>query len=520
MKKIKNKSGIIVILVFLTILILHYFYNYDLYKQPPSTLWSKEVKVGSGNVLNNPIFIKEQDRLLVAYDDEKKLQLSVTDLNGKSILNKTFNVDEEFIKDVLFLKSKDGYVLGYSSTKSSVGYLEKFILDKDLNLVKKENINGLNSTNQIDESNYTIGYNDKIELINTVSNKVQTVKATNVSMITGSKSANGFLVCYIEGQDSFKFFTTEGDKVNEPKVAANLNKADNVTYGQISCSTDGKNGYIVLEEHLKGEFNGAKGIEFSLDGSKSVNNPIYIGNSKMIRQNSGVYSQEGGKFYGVFGRTFGKKSYQENIISYTLKDGKTDNIQFVSRTREMCFLPYGEEDYVSFLTFNKPNDLNINIASTKDNFKEINNVPRAEEKTRAFSATMEGLMFSLAYVFVYGFKWILPVMLVAGTLAFFDYAYSEKTKLRGFIVLATFAIAVKTYGIIPVFYENYAGLLPDVIGSKLIGTIICSIIGIVSYYYVFLTYKRDTEDMGILKFLSGLLIDTVLTLMVFVPFIV
>jgi hypothetical protein len=166
MKKIKNKSGIIVILVFFTILILHYFYNYNLYKQPPSTLWSKEVKVGNGHVLNNPLIIKEQDRLIVAYDDEKSLHLTATDLNGKLLLNKTFEVNEEFIKDILFLKTKDGYILGSSSTKSSVGYLEKFILDKDFNLVKKENIEGLNNTNQIDDSNYTIAYNDKIELIN------------------------------------------------------------------------------------------------------------------------------------------------------------------------------------------------------------------------------------------------------------------------------------------------------------------------------------------------------------------
>jgi hypothetical protein len=519
MKNKKNLVGIGIIAVFLITLIFQYTYNYNLLKSPPSSLWSKEVKVGNGNTKNNPIVIKEANQILVAYDDVKSLNISTTDSKGQSLETKNFSVEEEFIKDILFLKTNTGYVLGYNSTTKGIGYFEKLILDKELNLVKKERIEDINYMYQMDSSNYILAFKDKIQILNSVTDKAQEVKVSDVSMITGTKNGNGFLICYIEGSDNFKFFTTEGEKINDPKSAANLNKTDNVSYGQISCSTDGKKGYIILEEQFKGEFSGAKGIEFALDGSDSVVNPLYIGNSKIIRENIGVSSQQGGKFYGVFGRAFGKKSYQENVISYSLKDGKVSEVEYVSRTRETCFSPYVDEDYVAYLTFNGIDSKDINIGSANEGFKEVNNLPRASEKSRASSAVMEGLMFSLAYVFVYGFKWILPVMLVAGTFAFFDYAYSEKTKLRGFIGLAIFAIAIKTYGIIPVFYGDYAGLLPEVLSSKLIGIIICTLLGAISYAYGYLLYKRDTEDLGILKFFISLVIDTVLTLIVFVPFI-
>ncbi|MEG0774158.1 hypothetical protein [Clostridium sp.] len=519
MKSKKNIVGIGIIVVFLLTLFFQYTYSYDLYKKPPSNLWSKEVKVGNGNTKTNPIVIKEDKRILVAYDDIKRLSISSTDSKGQPISSKNFSVDEEFIKDTLFVKTNNGYILGYNSTINSVGYLEKLFLDEELNLVKRERIEGVNFIYQLDSNNYVLAYKDKIEIIDSIRDKNQDVKVSDVSMITGSKVNNGFFICFIEGKDTFKFFTTEGDIVNEPKIAAKLNKSDNVGYGQISCSSDGKKGYIILEEQFKGEFNGAKGIEFSLDGSDSVVNPVYIGNSKIIRENTGVYSQDGGKFYGVFGRAFGKKSYQENIISFTLKDGKTSDIEYVSRTRETCFSPYVVDDYTAYLSFSGIDSKDINIGSTNEEFKQVNNAPRASERSRALGSAMEGLMYGLAYVFVYGFKWILPVMLVAGTFAFFDYAYSEKTKLRGFIGLAIFAIAVKTYGIIPVFYVDYAGLLPEVLSSKLVGVLVCSLIGAISYAYGYLLYKRDTEDLGILKFFISLFVDTVLTLVIFVPFI-
>lgn len=519
MKNEKKIVGIGIILVFFITLVFHFQNYYNLYKLPPSELWSKEVEIGKGNVKNNPVIIKEEDKILAAFDDNKKLHIVITDLMGKMLSSKNFEVEEEFIKDIIFVKTKSGYELGYSSNINGVGYLDNFILDKELDVVNKEKMEGINYTYQLDESNYVVAYADKIEVVSSINDKVQKIDSNNTSMLTGSKTENGFFICFIQGQDIFKFFTVNGDKVSDVEIAAQLNKAERVAYEQISCSTDGKKGYIVLEESTKGEFTGARSIEFTLDGSSSINNPLYINNSKIIRQNIGGQSKDGGKFYGVFGRTFGKKSYQENIISYTIKEGKPEDIEYVSRTREMCYLPYIENDYVGFLSFNSIDNVNVNIASINTDFKEVNNVPRTSEKSKAFSSTAEGMMYSLAYVFVYGFKWILPIMLIVGIISFFDYAYLERTKIRGFIVLAILSVALKTYGVIPTVYGMYGYAVPDVIGSKIAGIAICSIIGAISYYYAFLIYKKDTEDMGIVKFAYGLIIDTILTLVVFVPFI-
>ncbi|MEG0774260.1 hypothetical protein [Clostridium sp.] len=517
--KSKRKLAVLgIFLVFFITLFLHFENYYNLYKLPPSDQWSKEVEVGIGNAKNNPIVIKEKDRILIAFDDTRKLHLVTTDLNGTVLSNNTFELNEDFIKDVLFVKTKNGYRLAYSSTSASVGYLENFILDNEFNVVDIYTIKGINSTYQLDEGNYVVAYENKIEFINSIDDIVDTVDSKNASMITGSKTDNGFFICFLEDQKFLNFFSIEGNKMSEVKTAVELPRPEKVTYENFACSTDGRKGYIVIEEFWKGAFNQTKGFEFALDGSSSVNNPIYIDNSKIIKENVGGESKDGGKFYGVFGRTFGKKSYQENLIAYTLKDGKAENVEYVSRTREMCFFPYIEKDFVGFLSFNSIDKVNVNIASTNKDFKKVINMPRASESSRALSSTLESLMFSFAYVFVYGFKWILPTILIAGIVGFFDYAYSEKNKKRGFILLSIIAIAIKTYGIIPTVYETYSFALPQLVASKIVGIGICTLIGALSYYYAYLLYKQDTEDVGIFKFSYGMLIDTVLTLVVFVPY--
>lgn len=519
MKKTTSKVGAAIGLVFLVILGFHYIYNFNLLKNPPSKLWSKEVKVGYAKSNINPILIKEEDRLLVGYSDEKKLHISVSALDGKVKEAKEYPVEEEFIKNILFLKTKDGYMLAYNSTKSGVGYMDRLFLDKDLNLITKDKVEKVNEIYELNSNNYLAAYEDKITVVNSQSQEEVSVPAKDIGMIAGSKTKTGFFISYLEGKESFKFFQVENGKATEPKLAISLNKPDSVSYNKISCSTDGVKGYILLEEMMKNEFSGCKGIEFNLDGTSSKFKQVYVNDSIVIYDNVGVYSEEGGKFYGTSERPVGRKSTEPSIVSFTFKDGATKDIEFVSRLRELTIYPYVEEDYVSFISFSKSGSYDVNIASTNEAFKNANNGIRSSEITEAIWTTLEGLLYSISFVFVYGLRWVFPIAIVAGVYSFFDYSYSEKKKLKGFLVLSAIAIILKTSSILKISYADYLALLPPPLSYKAIGIVICAILGILSYAFGYLLFKKETEDMIIIKFSIALIIDTVLTLAVFVPFI-
>jgi len=87
------------------------------------------------------------------------------------------------------------------------------------------------------------------------------------------------------------------------------------------------------------------------------------------------------------------------------------------------------------------------------------------------------------------------------------------------LVLSAFGIILKTSSILKISYTDYITLLPEPLAYKGVGILICAILGILSYVFGYLLFKRDTEEMIIIKFSIALIVDTILTLAVFVPLI-
>jgi len=519
MKKKKQVLFLIIIITFILILTGSYFNNYNLLKQPPSETWSKEVQLGSGGQKNSPVIIKEKDRLLTAYEDTKKLKICETDLSGKLLRTEEYDVDEELLKNVVFTKSSDGYVLMYNSSKSGQGYLENIILDKDLKVVNRKILEGVEHTYQIDSSNIVIAYNDKIEVINTLEDKSSSVMVEDLSMITASSSKDGLLVCYLEKDEFFKAVTFKEGVASEPISVTSIVKPEKISYNNISSSTDGKYGYILVEEYVRNEYALTKLIEFPIAGGETKISTLSVDDSKYIVNTKGSYSEDGGKFYATMSRAFGKKEVQQAIISFGIKDGQESNVEVVTRLRELCINPYIEEDYIGFLSFKEKGVYNVNIASTNEEFKSVNNVSRGSEKSRALFYMLEGVMISISYIIIMGFRWIIPVLVVGGAVTFIDYSFSEKKKKIVYIILSAVGIALKTYVITKVFYGTYVYMLPNVLAPVAIGIAISLLIGVIVYGYGYFVYIDDFEGIFIGKFSIFMLMDALLSLMVFVPLI-
>ncbi|MEG0308872.1 MAG: hypothetical protein RR636_13070 [Clostridium sp.] len=518
----KNKRKVlfsVVGIVFILILIGSYINNYSLLSEAPSKTWSKEVEIGTGRGKNSPVIIKEEDRLLTAYEDVGKLRICETDLNAKVIKTVDYEIEEELLKNMMFSKNANGYTLMYNSSKSGQGYMEKILVDKDLNLINRAVVEGIESTYQVDDSNIVSLYEDKLEVLNTVKNTSVTVPTTKVSVLTASASKDGIQVCYLENEDDINTFTVKDGIASEPFLVATMSKSDKITYNNMSSSSDGINGYILIEEYVRNEYSATKLIEFPITGGETKISTLSVNNSKYVINTKGAYSEDGGVFYATMSTAFGKKEVKKSIVSFVVKDGKASNVEVVTRLRDLCIHPYITDGYSAFLSFKEKDTYDINISSSNESFKNVNNVSRGTEKTMALSYTVEGIMESISYIIILGFRWILPVLFIGGIVTFLDYAFSEKKKKIVYVILAAIAIGMKSYTVINMFYGTYASMLPNAIAHIGVGIAICLLIGIIVYTYGYFVYIDDLEGIFIGRFGLFVLLDAILTLMIFVPLI-
>jgi hypothetical protein len=518
-----NKKRILflnIIMVFLIILVSNYYNNYNLLKQPPSKKWSKEVQIGSGLGKNTPIVIKEESRLLVAYEDTKKIKICEMDLKGAEIKTTEYDVEEELLKNLIFTKNDGGYILMYNGSKSGTPYLESIVLDKELNMIKKETEEGILLTEQIDSENIALSYKDKIKVVNTVTSEYVEVPVENVTMLTANKNKDDFLICYLEDEQLFKGFTVNNGQASQSFSIKKIIKTDRITYDGMSLSSDGENGYILIEQYVRSEYSSTSVIQFPISGGEGQISTLVVDNSKDIVNTKGAYSEEGAKFYGTMGVAFGKKEVQKAIVSFEIKNGEVSNVEKLTRLRELCIHPYAEDDYIGFLSFEKEGIYNINISSSNEEFKDTNNGPRRDEKIRAIGYVTEGFMFSISYIIIIGFRWIVPAMVIGGIATFMDYKFDDKKKRYMYIILAAITVIMKTYTINKTVYAQYSYMLPTVLAPAFAGILVSLLIGLVVYVYGYMVYTDDFESIFMGKFGIFMLIDALLTLMIFVPLII
>ncbi|WP_010293947.1 threonine/serine exporter family protein [Clostridium senegalense] len=517
MKKRRIYIGGLVLLTGI-ILILNYITSLGYYKSPPSKIWSKEVIVGEGVIKNPAPILKDEEKVIVGYDDKDKLKISITDSVGKIIDEKAYDIDEDFIMGTSLCKSKDGYWFSFTSTKNSVGYMETLILDENFNKKDSKKIEDIIEMKQLDDNLILICTSDKIEVINTKTEEIKELDEKGVSMISSVKLKDKYLITFLEKQTNLKAVIFENNQFNIVKDIKELPKMQNVVYSNMACSADDKYGYILLEEETKGVFSGSKLIKYGLNNNEVDISKLRVNNSEEVYYNKGFYSEKGARFLATTPRLFGKKDYQENIIDYIINDGKVKEFSYVTRLRELCIYPYINGDIASFVSFKNDKKFNINIASTNEDFKKINNESRKEEYSQALIATVQGIAYSFSYLFVLAIKWLIPVFVIGGIVSFFDYSFTKEKRAKSFIVLACFAIIAKCYAIITTVYGSYKMLLPQFISNTIVGTIVCLIIGALSYGLGYNFYKKDTEILTLIPLSISLIIDSIITLLIFVPY--
>ncbi len=517
-RKLKNRMYLIsFIVLFFAIIGFQYKVEYDIRKQPPSDKWSKEVTIAKGNVTSFPKIIKDDKNNIVAFNDGGKLQIVVTDDLGKKIAEKSFETKDTLVKEVNLLKAQGFFYLSWNSYENGSNSLKIIKLDSELNKIDTSRIENITETCQIGEDILIVGYKDKIQVLDMAKNSKLNLDIKGISLISGAKTESGYMFTYSNGEEGFSYITVQGGVASAPKLAGVLNKSVAMTFMHTATSSDSENGYLLIEYSVQGEIVGTRILEFALDGSSKNASELYINGNKNIYNVVGTYSKEGARFFATTDRIFGTKDNQQGIVEFILRGNKVFSYSYVTRLAGLTTYPAISGDTIAYASYNKKDEYGVYLGSQNEAFKKANNIHLASETKQARLYTLQGFVYSLVYI-IYPIKWIMPVLLLISIMTFFSYSLTDKKKKLYFILISIISFALKISVVLGNSYGERIYLLPQILAHKWVAILIGSILSAICYSFGYKLYKDDLEAMPISKFGIALVLDTMLTMMVFVPF--
>lgn len=507
--------GIMLILI----LIFHFFQNYNIKIQPPSNKWGKEVLISQGRIKSHPKIIKVNDNYVLAHDDGDKIRVFILDKLGNKLKEQTVEANDTLVRNLNLLYDGKNIYINWIITNNGVKILNNIKLDDSLKSVESWYEKDIDESVQIDNDVFAISSGNKIEVRNIRTNETTSVKADISGYLTAAKTKEGYIVAFLDNDQNFKYFTIVNSRASSVMPAGRVNKDNFEVFNGTAIGVDDKYGYILIESKNRGQFGKVKILSFKLDGSGYQTKDLNIDFINYIYNPISLPQGDGAEFMAGSERIYGKKNAQYDIIDFVFKDGKISEYNFVTRTKEATVFPAWADGTAIFCDYFGNDKYNVYMTSMDDSFKERFNGIRSSEVKEAAGDTLVQAIYSLAYLFVLGMRWILIGEVLASTMTLFSHALTRGKKKIFFSATYIFTALIKLYVINKVFYTQYRGLMSGVLSTPAAGAAAALILSFVTFLYGYIEYNRDMDSMPIISYTKSVLIDAVLTLMLFVPFI-
>lgn len=516
----KRTFFILLALVFCAIIAFHFNLNYNKVSKAPSDKWGKEVSISSGNIQGTPALIKYKNNYIVAHNDGNNIKILSIDKYGKKTAEKTFSAKGTMPTSVnIFSDGKDLYLYWLISDNGKK-FAYDMKLDEKFNVLSEDTYEGVYNLTHIESNVMVLGYIDNIKVIDLNTNKSFSVKVEEPSYIAGTKNKDSYIISFNSKDTGFKYFTFKDGVSSEIKDAGNVTETTTVAFSDSALIADNDFGYIFVEYRSKGEPFGAKVIKFPLN--KQGKSEIYeysIDNNKAIISNIVPYITDGSaEFMAKATVAYDKKREYEQVAEFNITNG--NKITPVSRTREVSMYPAVYEDMAVFCDISGEKQFNVYVTSKSEEFKKFNSNAGAAETKLALIDTLQAVMYSLVYVITYGMIWIIPTVLMVAIYTFFEYGIKAKNKKIWFIFIYSAFAVLKLLSIRFISYRKYISYMPEFMPAWL-GLFLCAAISLLCGIYAYKSYSKNIDNsIGIVSFSLPMLFDSILTLLLMVPFIV
>jgi hypothetical protein len=516
----KKTFTILLVIFFAAIAAFHFTLNFSRRIQTPSEEWSKEVLISEGNVLSNPSLINYKNNFVVAHSDGDKIKILSVDKLGKKLNEKTFNAKgSEPLSTNVVTDGKEIY-LYWTISEAGKDTIYNLKLDDKFDVLKEDKIENSNDIVQAGENAIVINYNDKIELTDFSLNKSFSVPVKDAQYLVASQNKAGYVISFKEKGGDFKYFTLINGETSSIKKAGSLEETTSIVFINSILIADDNFGYFMIEYRSKGDYGGTKLIKFSLkEEGKYEAGDFRVNDSKVEVMNlSPYYTGGGAKFLAKQERAYDKKNYYDDIVEYDMTNGG----EFIplSRSKELSIFSAAVDDYAVFCDSSGKDNFNVYIASKNEEFKKLYNNIRGLEVKLASIDTISGLLYSFVYIIPYGALWVIPSIGIISIYSILEYKLSSRKKKVSFALVYLVFFIFKSIGVHSVSYKRFGNFMPNFMSFE-ISLIFSLVISLLCGIYAYSKYIDGLENnVGAMSLTMPLICDSILTLMVLVPFIV
>jgi hypothetical protein len=519
---IMNKKVFTILLAgfFCVIAIFHFQINLNKRSQAPSKEWSKEVLISSGNVFGNPSLLKFKDNYIVAHGDGKNIKVIEVDKMGKKLNEKYFSARGVEPRSTSVLTDGKNLYIYWIVSESGTKSVCSIKLDDKFNMIEETNISGINEIVSVGNSMLAVNYGNKIEVTDLTAGKKYSMPANEAEFLNSAKNKTSYIVSFKDKNGEIKFFTIKDGSPSEVKTVVQLGDVTSIIYVNSALTADDTYAYLLMEYRNKGEFGGTKEIKFSLTGQdKAAINEFKVDKGRIYISDITSYYEEGAaKFLARTTMPYDKKRQYDNIVEYDMT--KRGNFTQVSRTKELSMYPAGAEKTVLFCDFIEKDNINVFIASKNEQFIEAHGGQRYSEIKLAIIDTISGILFSFVYIIPYGALWVVPIIGVISVYSIVEFKITSKKKRIYFALIYFSFFIFKMLGIRFVSFKRFGYYLPEFMSIGL-SVFISLLISLLCGIYAYSKYSKGIEhNMGATDLFMPVVYDTILTLMVFVPFMV
>ncbi len=517
----KKIFTIFMVVFFAAIAVFHFTLNFNRRNEPPSKEWAKEVLISSGNVNSSPSLIRYKDNYIVVHSDGDKIKILSVDKMGKKISEKMFNANgQEALSTNVVTDGKELYIY-WTTSENGKKTVNNIKLDDKFNILEESRIHNVDEIISIGESVIVFKYNDnKIAVSDLSTGKSYSVSADAAEFLSGARNKEGYIISFKQKDGNIKYFTIVNGEVSKVKSAGKLENVSSIVYITSTLIADDASGYMMMEYRNKGEFGGSKLIKFSLkEDDKFEIGDLKIDNSKVeVLDISPYYSGGAAKFLSRKEIPYDKKHYYENIVEYNLSS--PGEFIPVSRSKELSLYSAGIEDTVIFCDIVQKDKLNVYMTSKNEEFKKIHNNTRAADIKLAFIDTVSGLLYSFAYILPYAALWVIPTLGIISVYSILEYKLTAKKKKIGFALVYLFYFLFKSLGVRYVSFMRFGRFIPEFMSFEL-SLIFSLVISSVCAIYAYKKYSDGLDgNVGAMSLTIPLIFDSILTLMLVVPFMV
>ncbi|WP_291581364.1 hypothetical protein [Clostridium sp. UBA6640] len=542
----KRKSFYIMsILMFVSIFYLHYHLNYREAIKAPSEVWAKEVLISKGDIKQYPALTGYNDNYIVVHQNGDDIKAIVVDKLGNILKESTFKADGKEPRDLGVVTDNKNIYITYMLTDMYYNTVKILKLNDNLELIETKQIDNMRSKLDLSENILCIFYDDHIEFIDFLKSSSFKINLNNkAEMPTSIPYKDKYLITYISDRSAYKyFFIDKNGQTTEPKVAFDVQGGSNSSFISNTITYKENDIYAIVEYVYKGKEYTVKSFKFSLD-----KNDLYISDFRLMenfgdnideRKKFNVdvtslanYPNQEGMILGSCGRKVFKMKEQPDIVEISIEDNENSiGGRFrdkygaviknpVSNSRNNSIYPVS---YKSAIVFCEPigNDKsNVYITSKDKEFKEVNNKSRPSEAIDSLLATSESMLFGMAYLVIYGSLWIIPSLALISLISIIEFKFNKTIRKALFIFAYSLAYLLKLYFINKLFYINQAMLMPSFFSLN-VGVACTLLISLVCLSYGYKDYSKDLDyNVIVLSFSKPILIDSLLTLILFVGFII